>query len=404
MAQRKGNQYHLITFYFKMMNAFRIKSWQVWKVRVPYQEGWTSTYSVFGPHGSAGDRTIIRIEDEDGFFGWGETTNNVPDETLKAVFNKLLEPMQSAGRHSMWPAFPNPTYFHQPLPPSEFTPPEHLLKHRLRHPLNTLFEMAYCDLVARRANVPLSTLFGGRWRDRVSVDYWMGRTTPEDAAKCAKRGYELGFRGIKLKTTLEDPNVERLEAIKDAVGENFHVTVDPNGRFYRLDDALKTILAMDKVGNMGILEDPFARFHLQEFATLRPKIQARLVLHIDPPEMLHQVVSSGAVGGLNIDSHTQGLFAWRMQAATADQFNLPVWHGSGLDLGIYTAAQLQIASATPNCNLPGDQVGPWLRQTHLMKEDFKVEEGMVIVPDGPGLGIEVDLDALDQVTQSKFAM
>jgi L-alanine-DL-glutamate epimerase-like enolase superfamily enzyme len=155
---------------------------------------------------------------------------------------------------------------------------------------------------------------------------------------------------------------------------------------------------MDAVGNMGILEDPFPRHFLDDYKLLRPRVNARLVVHIDPPESLWTVISSGAVGGLNIDSHAQGMWGWRSEAAAAEHANLPVWHGSSLDLGIATAAQLQLCASAPNCQLPGDQVGPWIRESHLLKSDFVVEKGCIRVPDGPGLGVEVDPAKLDKYT------
>jgi len=152
---------------------------------------------------------------------------------------------------------------------------------------------------------------------------------------------------------------------------------------------------MDAVGTMSILEDAFPRTALAETREMRRRLEARVVVHIDPPESLAQVISADCCGGLNIDSHTQGLFQWRLQAAVADQFNLPIWHGSGLDLGIYTAAQLHLAAVTPNCQLPGDQAGPWLRASTLVKEAFSVVEGHVLVPQGAGLGITPDVDEIE---------
>jgi muconate cycloisomerase len=163
-----------------------------------------------------------------------------------------------------------------------------------------------------------------------------------------------------------------------------------------LDDSIATIRAMDAVGNLRILEDPFPRTALSETKALRERISARVVIHIDPPEMLAEVLRSEVCGGLNIDSHTQGLFGWRMQAAAADAFNLPVWHGSGNDLGIFTAAQLHLAASAPNCQLPGDQAGPWIRESTLVEEAFVVESGHVRVSQGPGLGVTVDRAALDR--------
>lgn len=372
-----------------------------WRVSVPYLEEWTAS-PEFGVHPNS-DRLILELRDSEGNTGWGEGPWRLSNEETSAALRTLLSKTPAALR----PAFldtlwaPGQQYWHQPPPPSSLTPPLENLRHRLRHPLQVAVETAIVDLQTRCLGVPFSSHFGGAWRDRVLSDYWMGRTTPEHAARCARRGLELGFRGLKLKTTLEDPNVERLEAIKDSAGDAFSVTVDPNGRFYRLDDALSTLKAMDAVGNMRIIEDAFPRTALAETRELRGRLNARVVVHIDPPESLAEVLSAQCCGGLNIDSHAQGLFQWRLQAAAADQFNLPVWHGSGLDLGIYTAAQLHLAAATPNCQLPGDQAGPWLRRSTLIHEPFEVKDGAILVPFGPGLGITPDLDAIERFTVGK---
>lgn len=370
---------------------------QIWQVKVPLLAEWV-TSREFGEHIVADTRLLLRLTDSEGVEGWGESLFTGASQILEETAQRLLR----AKLAELHPASldlhqPGKLYWQQPLSPSPYTPPLHNLQHRLRHPLQTVAETALCDLIAKRAGVPLSHLFGGPWRDRIEVDYWMGRTTAEHAQRCVRRGQELGFRGIKLKTTLEDPNVERLEAIRE-VAPDWKVTVDPNGRFYRLDDALAVIRRMDGVGNMAILEDPFPRFHLPEFAELRRRIQARVVLHVDPVESLCAILQSGAVGGLNIDSHGQGLMNWRLQAGAAAQANLSVWHGSSLDLGIYTAAQLHLAASAPNCTLPGDQSGPWLRESHLLRDNFVVEDGCVRLPKGPGLGVEVDLATLERYT------
>jgi len=388
-----------------MKSTSCITAIKAWRVSVPLLEEWAASPEM-GGHLNGGHRLILRLEDGEGTSGWGEGATGLSFEAIEAVLKRLPGTPLASLRMQMLELHPEPTYFHKPPGNSPYSPDHARLKHRLRHPLQAVVEMAALDLLARRARVPLNVLMGGAWRDRVPTDYWMGRTTPGMAKQCVERGKALGFRGIKLKTTLEDPNIERMEAILEAGGPDWHVTVDPNGRFYRLDDALPTILEMDALGNMGILEDPFPRFHLDEFVAVRRRLKnARLVLHIDPPEILHQVVAARAAGGLNIDSHTQGLTAWRLQAGIADQFNLPVWHGSGLDLGIATAAQLHIASATPNCQLPGDQVGPWLREASLVKTPFTVEDGHVLVPgDGDGIGVAPDEDAFERYTSKTWEL
>ena len=371
----------------------------LWRVTVPLLTEWTASLE-FGEH-PIDHRFILRITDSDGFEGWAETGAVGSDELLETTLSMLVsKPLGDLrlGFLDLWPG--GSLYWQRPAPPSPYAPNPANLQHRLRHPLQSLVEMSLSDLIARRAGMPLCHLWGGTWRDRVLVDYWMPRTTPEQAQRCVRRGKALGFSGAKLKTTLEDPNIERLEAIRDAAPD-WHLTVDANGRFYRLDNAPPTLREMDRVGNVAIFEDPFPRFHLNEFVRLRDLVQARVVVHVDPPESLWNVMRSEAAGGLNIGSGV-GLFHWRIMAGAADLANLPIWNGSSLDLGIATAAQLHLCASAPNCTLPSDQAGPWLRESHLLKHDFVIQDGHIILPTGPGLGIEVDLDALEKYsTQSR---
>lgn len=382
-----------------------IQSVQAWVVQVPLLEEWAGSPD-YGPHVADANRLIVQIHDRDGVFGWGEGPTTLRGDALRDCLARLPDTPLEHWRLALLDLHASPSYWQEPHHPgSPFCPDPTRLRHRLRHPLQCAVETALLDLLARRAGVPLWQLFGGSWRDRIVVDYWMGRESPERARLCVRRAVELGFRGVKLKTALEDPNVERLEAIREEAGADFRVTVDPNGRFHRFDDAIATIHAMDAVGNLSLLEDPFPRHDPGgSCAGLHGTIRARVVAHLDPPEALCAVLQRGNIGGLNIDSHTQGLWNWRQQAAAADAFNLPVWHGSGLDLGIATAAQLHLAAATPNCELPGDQSGPWLRQAHFLKTPLMVENGSVQVPSGPGLGIEVDRTQIDKFASEHLVL
>lgn len=380
----------------------KIQEVAAWAVKVPTLSEWMSS-PEFGVHDNNEPRTLLRLTSSTGAEGWGECAGNRVEE-IGRVLPLLLGTDVGVLRSShldLWQD--DEIYWNRPSHTADYRPDPANLRHRLRHPLQAVIEFALTDLQARSVGISVSRFLGGRWRDRVLTDYWAGRITPQHAAQCAKRGQKFGFRGIKVKTTLEDPNVERLVSIREAAGNDFHVTVDPNGRFYRLDDAWPVIREMDKIGNLGILEDPFPRFYLEEFRQLRRRLDARLAVHIDPPESFWDVLSSGAAGGLNLDSYQVGPFQWRVLAGAAEQSNLPIWHGGSCSLGIGTAWELQLAACAPNCQLPGDQSGPWLREHTLVKEPFRVEEGQVLVPEGPGIGVEVDLPALEKYTHEASA-
>ena len=80
------------------------------------------------------------------------------------------------------------------------------------------------DLLGKKLDVSVYVLFGGAYRDRVKVDYWMGRMTPEDSVRVCRAAQENGYRGVKCKCALEDDNVERAEAVGEACGADFKMT------------------------------------------------------------------------------------------------------------------------------------------------------------------------------------
>ncbi|MYE91242.1 hypothetical protein F4X33_19860, partial [Candidatus Poribacteria bacterium] len=69
------------------------------------------------------------------------------------------------------------------------------------------YDIALLDLIGKSTGLPLYRIFGGKFQDRVLVDYWIGRMGPDASAAAAKRAYELGFHGIKIKCTIDDGNV-----------------------------------------------------------------------------------------------------------------------------------------------------------------------------------------------------
>ena len=83
-------------------------------------------------------------------------------------------------------------------------------------------------------------------------------------------------------------------------------------------------------------------------------------------------------------------------AAIAHAAGIPCWHGSGVDLGIMELSYLHAASAARNCILGSDLVGSWTREDDLIVEGIRFEDGDAIVPDKPGLGCELDMDALEK--------
>jgi len=291
------------------------------------------------------------------------------------------------------------------------------------------FEMAVYDLLGRLWDVPVCALLGGPRQEAVPVDYWASRRGIEETAAQAVEGRRRGFAGIKIKAALADPQArrgseaaqgalrlespdgpvspgdhsaksavaeddpieERVAAIAAACGPDFTITVDPNCRFYEPDLALGIARRLARF-NLLALEDPFPwRGRLAEYAAFRRECPVPVALHLFTPADVLAAIRAEAADCFNLNG---SLADFVRMAWLAEQAGLPCWHGSGVDLGIRDAAYLHASLAAANCTLPGDLVGNFLREDDLIREPLPLRDGRARLPAGPGLGVELDEDAV----------
>ena len=86
------------------------------------------------------------------------------------------------------------------------------------------------------------------------------------------------------------------------------------------------------------------------------------------------------------------------QCYIAEQAGVPVWHGSGVDLGIMDMSYVQACAASRAATLPSDIVGNFVREDDLLVEPIHIEDGFAAVPEAPGLGVELDEAAVRKYT------
>jgi muconate cycloisomerase len=83
-------------------------------------------------------------------------------------------------------------------------------------------------------------------------------------------------------------------------------------------------------------------------------------------------------------------------AAIADAAGIPVWHGAGVDLGLLEVSYVHASSVCRNCVLNGDIFGRLIREHDLLATPLEIKDGHATVPTGPGLGVELDEDAVQR--------
>jgi muconate cycloisomerase len=266
-----------------------------------------------------------------------------------------------------------------------------------RGPAYSTFEMAILDLVGRARGLPVHALLGGAVRSRVRADYWMGHLSVEAGRQAVERALSLGFHGVKIKCKLEEPMEDRLRAMRDAGGTEFKVTVDPNERFYTAEQAIELAHRLVALGNVEVFEDPIPKRDIEGYQRIHEEVDAPIAMHLGSGTAMLQALQAGCVDCFNLGSGPVRMPALARIAAAAD---MPCWHGSGNDLGIMDTSYIHAAALAPNCTMASDFVGSWTREDDLIVEPIEFAHGYVATPQTPGLGCDLDLQALPKYTQA----
>ncbi len=365
-----------------------ITGFEIWTVVVPTIPGRVHS-QAFGKTGwDEVPKHIVRVNTDEGISGLGETRRGCGLEEVQEGGRRLegRDPLGLSLQHIFTDAAPH-------RPGSGTTRDWESLAGWQAGPAYEAFEMAVYDIVGKAQGLPVHALLGGAYRDRVPADYWIGHQTPEESAANAKIGYDRGFHGVKMKCTSDEPMVDRIRAILEATDVAFKCTVDPNQRFYRPSEAIALAGEFEKLGNVGVLEDPMAKWNLDWYRQLRAATTIPVALHLGNPHDIITAIKAEAVDYMNLGG---SMYGFVKNAAIADAAGIPVWHGSGNDLGIMEVSYLHAASVPRNCVLPSDFVGSWTREDDLIEGGLEFEDGCAVVPDRPGLGCELDMDAVEK--------
>jgi len=258
-------------------------------------------------------------------------------------------------------------------------------------PLRCAVEMASWDLIGRATGEPLCHLFGGGYRPRVPVAVRAEADGPVATARLARELAELGFHWQTVASCGDvEQDVETLAAVSEATPDRTELQFDA-GALYDMDAARDLCAEVEGFG-LSVVLDPLRTRDLDQVASLRRQTSVGLGVWraIRGPADVLAMVRCGAAPFAVVDLQLVGsLTAARKCAAIVQTAGLGAALSTGPSLGIGAAAMLQLACATPTfsgCN----PCGPLRLRDDVITEPLVIAEGMIAVPKGPGLGVEVD--------------
>ncbi|WP_028927048.1 glucarate dehydratase family protein [Pseudonocardia acaciae] len=274
----------------------------------------------------------------------------------------------------------------------------------------SLFEVAALDAQGHVLGRPVADLLGGKARDEVEFsaylfykyaghpdadpDEWGEALTPDALVEQARRMINrYGFRSIKLKGGVLAPEqeIEGIRALADAF-PGHPLRLDPNAA-WKPDTAIDVARRLD--GVLEYLEDPTPGIEGMARVAERAAMPLATNMCVVSFADIEPAFRARAVGVVLSDHHFWGgLRDTQALSTTCRAFGVGLSMHSNSHLGISLAAMVQVAAATPHLSYACDTHWPWKDSDVIVPGALDFVNGAVRVPDRPGLGVELDPDAL----------
>ena len=261
-------------------------------------------------------------------------------------------------------------------------------------------DMALCDLKGKLAGTPIYRLFGG-YRESLETDITIGIMEPEEMVKRAVKYVDMGFKALKLKLG-EDPDtdIERVRAVRDAVGEGITIRVDAN-QGWTVEQAIRVI---DRISgyDVELVEQPVRYDDVEGLAKVRKESPVPIAADesAKKPSDVVRLARAEAVDIVNIKlMKAGGIWGALKVAAVSEACGIKNMVGCMGESRLGITAGVHFALATRNVvyyDLDSDLL---LAEDIVLSGGASIEKGVRKVADKPGLGIT----SIDQAKLRKVA-
>ena len=248
-------------------------------------------------------------------------------------------------------------------------------------------QVALYDAVGRATGTPVHALLGTQVRDRSPLSWWAIDMAPRDWVAEARASLRQGYTSFKIKARPWWDIFAQIEALEKVVPADYQLDIDFNG-FLRNQAQAEIVLAqLDHYPNVGLYESPFHLFRdLDGARLLRQRIGKPLVEHFR-----FDYLPAGCVDALVV--YGGGLDKIRREADLAAAFNKPFWLQL-VGAGPTTACAVHLGAVLSHAQLPSITCCKvWAHD--LLQQPLTLQDGYAAVSHAPGLGVEVDEDAIE---------
>ena len=335
------------------------------------------------------DVCLVEVIDESGMSGWGETvTSNEPyynEETTATTVYMLKE-------------FLIPRLIHKEIKHAEDV--HDMLQFVRRNNIaKAAIETAIWDVFAKKNEKSIADLLGGT-KQEIEVGKSIGiQKNPAALVEKVRQYVDEGFRKINVKIK-RGADIDYIAAVRE-VFPDITLMADANSAYTLADiDHLKKLDPY----NLLMIEQPLAHDDIIDHASLQKGMNTPICLDesIHSYEDARKAIELGSCKIINIKiGRVGGLTESRRIHDLCEANNIPVWCGGMLETGVGRAHNVQLTTL-PNFTIPGDTAP----SSHYWEEDIvtpeiEMNDGLIHVPSGDGIGYKVDEEKLKRVLVSR---
>jgi muconate cycloisomerase len=350
-----------------------------------------------------GRHAIVRLDTDEGVSGWGEAPAGITwGGPRMRYYGETLETVRHLVVDYLLPAI-------EGLSPLEIGRVHAAMDRAAKgHPYaKAALDIACHDSAGRALGIPVYQLLGGQHRPGVPLAHSLGIMDVDRCVAEAEQAVAEGARTVKCKTGLDPQrDVELVRRIRQAIGPDVGIRVDANEGYRSVRQAVEVTRRQEEHG-IFLCEQPVAG--VEELARVAERIDTPVMADESawtPHDILELHHHRAAEYFSCYVTKPGGLWRARQQAELAHVLSIGCDIGGSIETGIGNAANLHLGVSLPMDVLPsvcpvshpagaeGPEVAGVYYTDDLIAEGFRFQDGVALVPEGPGLGVEVDQEKL----------
>lgn len=258
-------------------------------------------------------------------------------------------------------------------------------------------DMALLDIQGKALGRPAYDLLGGLARDRVELSMSLSIAPADEVVAQARGLVDEGFRTVKVKAAAP-ADLDVVHVLRRELGPELKIRVDLNMACGSAKEALRLIDGLAGADVISV-EQPLPPRDLDGMAFVRERSPIPIMADesVWGPDDAWEVLRRGAADILNVYvSESGGPTRMRQTLELCVLAGAGVAIGSMPELAVGTSAAAHAAFAAPRLDHPSDVAGHLYHADDVVTHSLRVEDGMLLPPGGPGLGVELDEEKLER--------